>query len=438
MGVALEPVRGSAEATDPWPCPVCAEERAAEREHVAAAAAAPPVAPPPLCASHAATLVDVAGPGLEEWATALLAREAERLASAAGEPPRQRRGRGTPCVACEAGARAAETALRRLLADLGTPGARRAHGLGPALCRQHLRLAAALGPRRTAGALRLAGEARTRLSALAAQLDRYQELQEYRNRHVPKGEEQQAWKRALAFFWPPAPPRVVPPPPRRDPPPTPAWAEGDTVSMHCVRMLAQGGCPACREARHAAAVEVRWLLLENYNSEPTILALVRGGYCPAHARLLLDMDARQLCVTLLALTRIEIALLGRRAPARQPRRPGLCPACQSAATAAAVAIDDLRQSWRRPQARRFYEQADGLCRVHAEQALGGLRAADAAWLRAAAAGQFRRAVQGGRGDHPALLWSAPPWPGPDEVEPRSARQWDAPIGSRVQPVPGPE
>lgn len=433
MEVALDLPEDTSLGGEMIGCPVCAAAWRAERSALSQLVGELPAETPALCAIHAQALRPLAPGAVESWTGRLLLYEAERFAGAL----QSRGGRRAPfCLACRAGRAVAEAEVQALLRALASAGERAAYAKGPGLCRGHLRLALRLasGGGARESARWLADDARRRLAGLVAELDRYFELMDYRNRTRPKGVEQHAWRRALAFFWSPLPAPLTDQVPWQGSgpmnSPVPTWAHSDMTDLRCLLLLRIPGCPACREARQAVAVHVRWLLVENYNSLPTIESLWHGGYCPAHARLLLDLDARQLSLTLLALARGEVADLESRWAAARPT--GECPACAAAQNAAEVVVDDLRHLWKKAAGRRVYEAAHGLCRVHTCLALGQLGRAEAAWLRAAAADHLRRAAECGVGERIALLWSAPALPDRAAVCPPSGREWAVPIGRRLQ------
>lgn len=188
---------------------------------------------PDFCPRHALALARCAHLDARGRIAALVDRAEAELWDAAARPHRSlrawlhaRRGAtvadGESCPACGAGRRAAAAAARDLAVALGQAASRAAYASGPGLCQQHLWGVLAQAPPATGDWLAADGAARLR--RLVVELDRYFELLDYRLAHLPRGGEQTAWRRALAYFWPPAPeaaavPGDRPPPPSGSPSP---------------------------------------------------------------------------------------------------------------------------------------------------------------------------------------------------------------------------
>ncbi len=323
-------------------CPACVVGRTAA-DRVVAGLAAAQGALPALCARHGAFLGQQAP---REWLERLAAREASNWVE--GRVP----WRIEPCLACEA-ATAAAAAFAATLA--GSP-----EGENSDVCWRHLR-AALVAAGRHAARTSLARAVRSQLEALAVDLERYSLLLDYHYRDLPRGPEQEAWRRALLRFWPPeslaATPSVVASRPVRVPD-----GVDDVGLVHALFLLAPGGCPVCAQARRAAATHLRWFLLDNYNSLATVLALRRGGYCSSHAGLLWTLPVAQLSVTFEALVTAALADLRAGVP---PAETDGCPACRAADNAADVAVADLQALWRVAWGRGALAAGPTLCRRHA-------------------------------------------------------------------------
>ena len=373
-------------------CPACAAGRTVAGRAVARLAAAQ--GPPPvLCARHGALLGQRASP---EWLDRLAARTGSE-----GRVPR----RSEPCLACEA-ERAAAVAVAATLAGSPVAG-----NMG--VCWRHLRVALAAAGRRAARTP-LAHAVRTQLEALAVDLARYSLLLDYRYRNLPRGPEQEAWRRALLRFWPPeplaSPPQVVAGRPLRVPD-----GVDDVALVHALFLLAPGGCPVCAQARRAAATHLRWFLLDHYNSLATVLALRRGGYCPLHAGVLWTLPVARLSATFESL--VAAALADLRGGVPRAETDG-CPACRAADNAAAVAVADLRALWQVSWGRQAVVAGPTLCRPHALLWLAGLHGR----AHEDAARAWAATLQGSRARGPTAvvdaLWGSPAVPLPREVLPR--------------------
>ncbi len=376
-------------------CPACVAGRAAASRVVAGLAAGQgPL--PALCARHGQSF------GLQaprEWLERLAAREARNWVE--GRVPR----RMEPCLACET-ERAAAAAVAATLA--GSP-----EGENSDVCWRHLRAAlVAAGPH--AARTSLARAVRSQLEALAAELERYSLLLDYHYRDLPRGPEQEAWRRALLRFGPPESLAAIPSVMASRPVRVPDGVD-DVGRVHALFLLGPGGCPVCAQARRVAATHLRWFLLDNYNSLATVLTLRRGGYCPPHAGLLWTLPVAQLSVTFEAL--VAAALVDLRAGVPPAETEG-CPACRAADNAAVVAVADLRALWGVTWGREALAAGPTLCRPHALLWLDRLHGqgwADAARVWAAA---LQRSRDRGPAAVVDALWGGPSVPSPRDVHPR--------------------
>jgi len=172
------------------------------------------------------------------------------------------------------------------------------------------------------------------------------------------------------------------------------------------------GCPACAARREAETNALAWFFLENYRERATLRALTRSRYCVRHLNALLANPEPKLSVTLEYLVREEIGIVRRfrddlrrkrmtpwrrsnpgerRLPrhARPADEPSRCPLCESGATAATVAVEEVLSLLEVEEGRAAYAAGDGLCGPHAWVALRDTPAKTAGWLAA----DFERRLQ---------------------------------------------
>lgn len=148
---------------------------------------------------------------LDDGRSGLPARRPSRAGSLRSSPGRSSPGRSSParmaaslrepagCLACEAAATAVQGESLSMIPVLASPDTRASYQAGAGFCRVHLWLVLAQSPRDTARWL--AADAQRRLEALLAALELYSHRLDYRFQHEPKGEEQDAWRQALRYFW---------------------------------------------------------------------------------------------------------------------------------------------------------------------------------------------------------------------------------------------
>jgi hypothetical protein len=175
-------------------CPACAAAAEVGRNTLRELAAVRPATPPALCPCHGEQLCELDDPELDGWLEQLVRGEVERWASGTAAADWRER-----CQACEAGVRAAEAVLAQIAGALEDEAVRRAYAGGPGFCRTHLRAALARATRPVREWL--LADTRRRLRDLAAELDRYSQRFNNRNRERPEPA-QAAWRRALVYFWP--------------------------------------------------------------------------------------------------------------------------------------------------------------------------------------------------------------------------------------------
>ncbi len=113
------------------------------------------------------------------------------------------------CLACEAAETAVQGETLSMVPVLGTADGRVSYRAGAGFCRAHLWLVLSRAPNETT--VWLVADARRRLEELLAAFELYSHRLDHRFQHEAKGEEQDAWKQALRYFW-------------RDPP---SWASRD-------------------------------------------------------------------------------------------------------------------------------------------------------------------------------------------------------------------
>jgi hypothetical protein len=153
------------------------------------------------------------------------------------------------------------------------------------------------------------------------------------------------------------------------------------------------GCPLCRERDRVMAASLGSILSESVNDVPFRLALDEGrGFCPAHARAVLDADRRDsgtlgaailLRATLgIRLRELEAAhAAGGRARSRRLREaatPPACLLCQRVARTDADLVESLGRLIDEP-AWADAVAAAALCHAHL-LALAARRAPSPAWL----------------------------------------------------------
>jgi hypothetical protein len=181
--------------------------------------------------------------------------------------------------------------------------------------------------------------------------------------------------------------------------------EPDQTSPMASWRLREPGCPACAARREAETNALAWFFLENYRERATLRALTNSCYCVRHLAALLARPEPKLSVTFEYLVREEIRLVRRfrdelrrkrwaplrrskagerRLPrhARPADEPCRCPLCESGATAATVAIEEVLSLLEAEEGRAAYAASDGLCGPHAWVALRDAPAESAGWLAA--------------------------------------------------------
>lgn len=129
-----------------------------------------------------------------------------RLAGPGGlaRRPLVRRGRAKatdprPCFICSAGAHSAGVAVIDVLGLLDSDYGRTAYLKHDGLCLQHHEQAKSQAAPETAAWLE--AQLRPRLESMLELFELYHRHRDVRFKHEPKGDEQQAWRHALRFFW---------------------------------------------------------------------------------------------------------------------------------------------------------------------------------------------------------------------------------------------
>lgn len=176
--------------------------------------------------------------------------------------------------------------------------------------------------------------------------------------------------------------------------------------------LREPGCPACAARGEAETNALAWFFHENYRERATLRALTTSRYCVRHLNALLATPEPKLSVTLEYLVREEVGIVRRFrdelrrtrwAPWRRsnagerrlPRHaqpadePSRCPLCESGATAATVAVEEVLNLLEAEEGRAAYAASDGFCGPHAWVALRDTPAKTAGWLAA----DFERRLQ---------------------------------------------
>jgi hypothetical protein len=165
-------------------------------------------------------------------------------------------------------------------------------------------------------------------------------------------------------------------------------ASGRLAIPEVLRLLDGDGCVLCRTREQAAATWVRWFVIESHGDPAMLVSLVdTGGFCPAHARRLLGLDAPQLLrmpwefVLRGALERAERLAAG--------SLPGpatvACPLCRTCADREAMASGDLVGSLQQPRVAELLRARGGLCYRHLRAQLPRMRAPQQAVAAAAVA-----------------------------------------------------
>ena len=109
------------------------------------------------------------------------------------------RAQANPCLICEAGKVAANVAVVNLLTALELEAGRAAYLEHDGLCLPHHEQVIEQAETELAGWLE--EQLRERLESFLEQFRLYDRHRDVRFQHEPKGEEQEAWRRALRFFW---------------------------------------------------------------------------------------------------------------------------------------------------------------------------------------------------------------------------------------------
>lgn len=130
-------------------------------------------------------------------------------------------------------------------------------------------------------------------------------------------------------------------------------------------LLADPGCPVCRTIDQATSRYLFWFVNESFQ-QPETLAQLRSnlGMCPRHIRDLVRMGQASVLTTVLR----EVLPAAVARLAQPAARPG-CPACGSAARAAAYQLSTIARLLEDQTVIEAYRAAGGMCVAHTLQAL---------------------------------------------------------------------